>query len=75
MSEEKKRYLWTLCAACRKRLQGLGYLITDSERAPVWRPCALCGTVELVTPADLYKPPKRYRKRTGAGERGRAGRR
>jgi hypothetical protein len=33
MSEEKKRYLWTLCAACRKRLQGLGYLITDSERA------------------------------------------
>lgn len=74
---EKKpeRLLWSLCGECRKRLEGLGYILTESERAPIWRTCALCGRMELLRPVELYKPQPQYRKRTGAGERERAGRR
>ena len=65
----KARYLLHYCADCRRRLEGLGYTFIDSARAPVWRSCGLCGTLALITPSEMY------RKRTGAGERARAGRR
>ncbi len=70
-----QRYLWHYCAACRKRLESLGYIISPSGRAPVWRSCGLCGKMELLEPVDMFKPLPRYRKQTGAGERARAGRR
>ena len=70
----KARYLLHYCADCRRRLEGLGYTFTDSARAPVWRSCGLCGALLLITPAEMHAPVRRYRKRTGAGERARAGR-
>lgn len=75
--QEKKpaRYLLHYCADCRRRLEGLGYTFTDSARAPVWRSCGLCGALLLITPAEMHAPVRHYRKRTGAGERARAGRR
>lgn len=69
------RYVYRYCAACRKKLEGLGYILTETGRAAAWRNCGLCGSFALITPTDLFKPPKRYRYRTGAGERERAGRR
>lgn len=69
------RYQHWYCPACQHRLEGLGYILTETGRAAAWRSCGLCGSFALITPTDLYKPPKRYRYRTGAGERERAGRR
>ncbi len=68
------RYQHWYCPACQHRLEGLGYILTETGRAAAWRSCGLCGSFALITPTDLYKPPKRYRYRTGAGERARAGR-
>lgn len=69
------RYLHWYCEDCKRKLGGLGYILTEYGRAPAWHVCGLCGRTALITPTDLYKPPPRYRKRTGAGERERAGRR
>ena len=69
------RYQHWYCASCRKKLEGLGYILTETGRAPAWHVCGLCGKTALITPTDLYKPRKIYRYRTGAGERARAGRR
>lgn len=77
MKEQKRqtRAAWFLCRECQKRLGNLGYIITESERAPSWRACALCGSMALIRQADLAKPKPKYQKRTGAGERERASRR
>ena len=72
---EAARYQHWYCESCRKKLGGLGYILTETGRASAWHICGLCGRTALITPTEIYKPPKRYRKRTGAGERGRAGRR
>jgi hypothetical protein len=69
------RYQHWYCEPCKKKLEGLGYILTETGRAAAWRNCGLCGSFALITPTDLYKPPARYRYRTGAGERARAGRR
>ena len=74
--QEKKpaRYLSHYCESCRGRLESLGYIITGSGRAPVWRVCELCGRFSLTEPVGISRPVPHYRKRTGAGERARAGR-
>lgn len=68
------RYQHWYCEDCRKKLGGLGYILTETGRASAWHVCGLCGRTALITPTELYKPPARYRRRSGAGERQRAGR-
>lgn len=68
------RYQHWYCESCRKKLGGLGYILSETGRAPAWHACGLCGKTALITPTDLYKPAPRYRRLSGAGERARAGR-
>ena len=68
------RYQHWYCESCKRKLGGLGYILTETGRAAAWHVCGLCGRTALITPTDLYKPQARYRRRTGAGERERAGR-
>ena len=67
------RYVYWFCGDCQRKLGGLGYLLTPMGRAAAWHSCGLCGKLALIVPTDLYKPRPQYRKRTGAGERERAG--
>ena len=67
------RYVYWFCGDCQRKLGGLGYLMAPMGRAAAWHVCGLCGRTALITPTDLYKPRPLYRKRTGAGERERAG--
>ena len=71
---EAARYQHWYCEDCRKKLGGLGYILTETGRASALHVCGLCGRTALITPTELYKPPARYRRRSGAGERQRAGR-
>ncbi len=68
------RYQHWYCESCKRKLGGLGYILTETGRASAWHVCGLCGQTALITPTELYKPPARYRRRSGAGERQRAGR-
>lgn len=67
------RYQHWYCESCKRKLGGLGYILTETGRAPAWHICGLCGQTALITTTDLYKPAPRYRRRSGAGERARAG--
>ena len=67
------RYQHWYCESCKRKLGGLGYILTETGRAPAWHICGLCGRTALITPTDLVKPAPRYRRRSGAGERARAG--
>ena len=67
------RYVYWFCGDCQRKLGGLGYLLTPMGRPASWHSCGLCGKLALIVPTDLYKPRPQYRKRTGAGERERAG--
>lgn len=67
------RYVYWFCGDCQRKLGGLGYLLTPMGRPASWHSCGLCGKLALIVPTDLYKPRPQFRKRTGAGERDRAG--
>lgn len=73
-SKEPVRYQHWYCDSCQRKLGGLGYILTETGRAPAWHSCGLCGKTALITPTDLYKPAMKTRRRTGAGERERASR-
>lgn len=76
---EKKpaRYVNYYCPACRRKMVAEGWRFADLPKPPESRACespALCGYFGPCQPTTPFKEKPSYIKRTGGGERARAGR-
>lgn len=62
----------TCCAGCAKKLERIYDIVERDEEAPAGT-CSLCLNFYQLAKYDIQRRQKRYRVRSGGGERARAG--